>query len=265
MRDHVTIPGQSIRRVALSLVSIASIAYSQGTIVNPAVQIASSGDLQCINSPLYSTTGNISGVGIAPQIIPVPGTSTNLSLSLIDQTGTNATSPSRDSQLGGYITFYHGQQLLVGAPSGLDLGNRTPACALAFQFVSQTFPDMTSSARPNSTLCGNNIALTLLNSYIRDFNTSSSAYAYAYPEYQRNDTLCSRLATYVDNRISRQSVFDEGLFRSAPEVVKVFGGPLLGPDANTSQYSPPAGDNCQPILPTSYQLHNVLNLSQSIS
>lgn len=261
MRGHTYSSVPPSRVVLLMAASLAFQVVSQTTVSNPQAQVFGCDALSCNNRGLCSTGGTIAGVGIAPQVLSIPGSSSNLSLSLVDD--------PRDAGIlafPGYDFLTHGQQLLVGAPSDLDVRNQPPACALLFQNQGQTFPFLTDDRYPNTTLCGENFGgltgsdLNLLASFVRDFDATGGDSTSVNQTSSSQIPRCSQLASYITYRLRERSAFLRVYYTS---VITITGGTLLGPDANTTQCTPSIlTDTCRPVLPSSYQLYNVLSAQQ---
>lgn len=247
--------------VLLIAASLTSQALSQTTISNPQTRILGCDALQCNTKGLCSTEGNIFGVGIAPQILPYPSSlSSNLSLSLIDDPLSSGILAFR-----GYDFWTHAQRLLVGVPSDLNVHSQPPACALLFQNQGQTFPFLTDDDHPNSTLCGDSLtygdSLAALTSFIRDFDANGSdSNTSVNNQISLQVPRCSQLASYLTYRLrERQALL--GAYYTG--VITITGGAILGPDANTTRYTPSIlTDDCRPVLPSSYQLYDVLSARQ---
>lgn len=241
------------RALALLLI-IASSIHAQVTVSNPNTRLAGCDAFQCSDNALCNTdsASYVYGVGVASQVLPISGSSANLTLSLIDEPGDVGI-----FAFPGYDYLTHGQRLLVGAPSNLNLQSQPRACALMFQNQGQTFPFLVDRNNPNTTVCGDALAasdLNVLGSFVRDFDLSGRL---GLNQSAMQVPLCSQLASYVYYRIRERSDL-LGAYYST--VLTITGGAFAGPDANTTGYVPSA--LCRPVLPQSYQLYDVLQIEQ---
>lgn len=229
--------------LVISALLFANLGRAQFQSNNHIVDLQSCQDLDCINPDsgraCQVDSNLVTGIGIAPSVVFRPGQE-SLSLVLVD--GLEVGTVSDEEQLSS-------QHLYVGVPSGLDVQDQPPACAVTLQYMAQTF--VADDDNPDSTACGDILTdscRSALTSQIQGFRWSGSG--------QGNDSLsalsrCEALAAYLDlqNR-------PETMCGWQPSLANWTGGALLGPDAST-EVTTLQRSGCQPVEPEDFALRQV--------
>lgn len=239
----------TITAFAVGVAVVANAQQSQDN--NAAVDILSCSDLEqvqldsgavCEDDQIRAT-----GVGIAADVFTVGDTS--LSLTLVDSGSDGAAGSGYQAST---------QMLYTGVPSGFDVSEQPPACALMLQYQGQTLPNMTGPS-DNSTSCSDTFSdscLDTMTEAIQAFEYSSGNNTGS-GSNQVPQARCDMLANHVREYLMPNLSFC-GLWTS---FVNITGGPMFGPNAS-SESSQPQESGGQPVSPDNYQLHTVGSMTQ---
>jgi hypothetical protein len=239
------------RAIALLALPAPLVAYT-----TPSVPLKGCIDASCPQNthPRFSDEANCSlggdllrKVGIAPSVVNIPGTDTNLSLTVATVNDAPIVVGWADKQV-------FTQSFYVGKPAGFNLSS-TPVlrgCSLILQHFFQTLPIHDVGLDNETSSCGPWMSvecMETLGEFVRDFNRDTLANPP--DESQQPDPMCQRLALYIEER-SRQKQFHCGLI---PGAINITGAEMAGPGAPMRLARDlDVENNCNPVLPSDYEL-----------